>query len=46
VVNRGAAHAVGKLFVNSLDNHTIALDAESGHELWNTELGSIEKGRR
>jgi lanthanide-dependent methanol dehydrogenase len=44
VVNRGAAHAAGKLFFNSLDNHTIALDAESGRELWNTALGSIEKG--
>jgi PQQ-dependent dehydrogenase (methanol/ethanol family) len=44
VVNRGAAYATGRLFVNTLDNHTIALDAATGRELWNTTLGDINRG--
>jgi lanthanide-dependent methanol dehydrogenase len=44
VVNRGAAYASGKVVFNTLDNHTIALDAQTGRELWNTALGSIERG--
>ena len=44
VVNRGAAYDAGRLFFNTLDNHTIALDAKSGKELWRTRLGDIELG--
>jgi lanthanide-dependent methanol dehydrogenase len=44
VVNRGAAVAGGKVFFNTLDNHTIALDAASGRELWNVELGDLNRG--
>jgi PQQ-dependent dehydrogenase (methanol/ethanol family) len=44
VVNRGAAYDRGRLFFNTLDAHTIALDAKTGRELWNTALGSIERG--
>jgi PQQ-dependent dehydrogenase (methanol/ethanol family)/PQQ-dependent catabolism-associated beta-propeller protein len=44
VVNRGAAYADGKIVYNTLDNHTIALDAASGRELWKTKLGDIAKG--
>jgi PQQ-dependent dehydrogenase (methanol/ethanol family) len=44
VVNRGAAYADGKLFFNTLDNQTIALDAASGRELWRAKLGDITKG--
>lgn len=44
VVNRGAAFADGKVILNTLDNHTIAVDANSGEELWNTKLGDINKG--
>src|SRR3569833_1218410 len=44
VVNRGAAYADGKVFFNTLDNHTIALDAATGKMLWNTKLGDINKG--
>lgn len=44
VVNRGLAHADGKLVFNTLDAHTIALDAESGKELWKTKVGEIERG--
>ncbi|HYP87255.1 MAG TPA: PQQ-dependent dehydrogenase, methanol/ethanol family [Polyangiaceae bacterium] len=44
VVNRGAAVAGGKVFFNTLDNHTIALDAADGHELWNAKLGETNRG--
>src|SRR4051812_5068807 len=44
VVNRGAVYDSGKLFFNTLDNNTIALDAKSGRELWRTKLGNIEVG--
>jgi PQQ-dependent dehydrogenase (methanol/ethanol family) len=45
VVNRGAAYADGRLFFNTLDNHTIALDAASGKELWRAKLGDIAMGQ-
>src|SRR2546421_11011345 len=45
VVNRGAVYADGRLFFNTLDNHTIALDAASGKELWRTDLGDIAMGQ-
>src|SRR3954463_8993959 len=38
VVNRGAAFADGRLFFNSLDGQTIALDAATGRELWRGQL--------
>jgi PQQ-dependent dehydrogenase (methanol/ethanol family) len=44
VVNRGEAYADGKVIINTLDNHTIAVDAATGKELWNTKLGDINKG--
>jgi PQQ-dependent dehydrogenase (methanol/ethanol family) len=44
VVNRGGAYAEGKVFFNTLDNQTIALDAASGKELWRTKLGDITRG--
>jgi PQQ-dependent dehydrogenase (methanol/ethanol family) len=44
VVNRGAAYAKGKIFYNTLDNHTVAVDAETGKEMWNTQLGDINRG--
>ena len=44
VDNRGAAIADGRLFFNTLDNHTIALDADTGKEIWNTKLGDINLG--
>ena len=33
VVNRGAAYAGGRVFFNTLDDHTIAVDASSGREV-------------
>ena len=44
VVNRGAAYADGRLFINTLDMQTIAIDAASGRELWRTKLGDIAHG--
>jgi PQQ-dependent dehydrogenase (methanol/ethanol family) len=44
VVNRGVVYADGKILFNTLDTHAIALDAETGKELWKTKLGDINKG--
>jgi len=43
-VNRGAAFSDGRLFFNTLDNFTVAVDAATGAELWKTRLGDINKG--
>jgi lanthanide-dependent methanol dehydrogenase len=44
VVNRGAAHWNGKIIYNTLDAHTVAVDAESGRQVWKTKLGEINRG--
>jgi PQQ-dependent dehydrogenase (methanol/ethanol family) len=44
VVNRGWAYGDGKLVYNVLDGHTIALDANDGHELWRTRVADINIG--
>lgn len=44
VVNRGAAYADGRIFFNTLDGQTLAVDAETGKELWRTKLGDITVG--
>lgn len=44
VVNRGAAYDNGMIFYNTLDDHTVAVDARTGKEIWHTSLGSINKG--
>ncbi len=44
VVNRGAAYADGKIIYNTLDAHTVAVDAETGEEVWKTKLGEINRG--
>jgi glucose dehydrogenase len=44
VVNRGAAYWEGRIYFNTLDAHTIAVDAETGREVWNTKLGEINQG--
>jgi PQQ-dependent dehydrogenase (methanol/ethanol family) len=44
VVNRGAAYANGKIFYNTLDDNTVAVDAATGKEVWKTKLGDINKG--
>src|SRR5437764_2358602 len=44
LVNRGAAYADGKIFYNTLDNFTVAVDAQKGTEVWRTKLGDINRG--
>jgi alcohol dehydrogenase (cytochrome c) len=44
VVNRGAAYADGKIVYNTLDDHTVAVDAATGKELWKTKVGEINMG--
>jgi PQQ-dependent dehydrogenase (methanol/ethanol family) len=44
VVNRGAAYAKGRIFFNTLDAQTVAVDAESGREIWRVKLGDISRG--
>jgi len=43
-VNRGAVYDAGKIFFNTLDGQTIAVDANSGKQVWRTQLGDIQKG--
>ncbi|HYY56715.1 MAG TPA: PQQ-binding-like beta-propeller repeat protein, partial [Pyrinomonadaceae bacterium] len=44
LVNRGAVFSNGKIFYNTLDAQTVAVDAETGKELWRTKLGDINRG--
>jgi outer membrane protein assembly factor BamB len=44
VVNRGAAYCNGMIYYNTLDLHTVSIDAATGKEVWNTTLGDINKG--
>jgi lanthanide-dependent methanol dehydrogenase len=44
VVNRGASYANGRVFFNTLDGDTIALDARTGAQVWRTHMGDIHKG--
>ncbi len=44
VVNRGVAYEDGRIFFNTLDVHTVAVDAETGKELWKVKLGDINLG--
>jgi PQQ-dependent dehydrogenase (methanol/ethanol family) len=44
LVNRGCVFTNGKIVFNTLDDHTICVDAATGKELWKTKLGEINKG--
>jgi lanthanide-dependent methanol dehydrogenase len=44
VVNRGVAYAAGKVFMNTLDGQSIAVDAATGREIWRTKLADLAKG--
>lgn len=44
VVNRGAAYADGRLVYNLLDGHTVAVDAESGKQLWRVQMADLNRG--
>jgi lanthanide-dependent methanol dehydrogenase len=44
VVNRGCVFDKGRIFFNTLDGSTCAVDANTGKEIWRTQLGDINKG--
>jgi alcohol dehydrogenase (cytochrome c) len=44
VVNRGAAYYNGRIYYNTLDMHTVAVDANTGKEVWKATLGDINLG--
>jgi lanthanide-dependent methanol dehydrogenase len=44
VVNRGAFFADGKIIYNLLDGHTVAVDANTGKELWKTQIADVGTG--
>lgn len=43
-VNRGAVFADGKIIYNTLDTHTVAVDANTGQKVWETTVGDIKLG--
>ena len=43
-INRGAVYADGKIIYNLLDGHTVAIDAGTGREIWNTKVADITDG--
>jgi PQQ-dependent dehydrogenase (methanol/ethanol family) len=43
-VNRGGVFADGKIIYNLLDNHTIAIDAKTGKQVWRTKMGDVTRG--
>jgi PQQ-dependent dehydrogenase (methanol/ethanol family) len=45
LVNRGVAYADGKIVMNSLDGHVIALNADTGRPIWNSKNADPEMGQ-
>jgi alcohol dehydrogenase (cytochrome c) len=43
-VNRGVAVGYGKVYVVTLDDHLLALDASDGHTVWDTTIASSQNG--
>ena len=43
-INRGAFYSNGHIYYNLLDGHTVAVDAKTGHELWNTQIADVAAG--
>ena len=44
VVNRGGSYADGKIIYATLDDHVVAVDANTGREVWKTKVGDINQG--
>jgi PQQ-dependent dehydrogenase (methanol/ethanol family) len=44
VVSRGMSYDNGRLFMVTLDGQAIAIDANSGAEVWRTQVADISKG--
>src|SRR5437660_823077 len=43
-VNRGASYDDGKIFYNTLDGYTVAVNATNGQQVWKTKIGDITRG--
>jgi len=43
-VNRGVAYGDGKIILHQADNTVVALSAQTGKEVWKTELASYKEG--
>jgi PQQ-dependent dehydrogenase (methanol/ethanol family) len=43
-INRGATYADGRIVYNLLDGHTVAVDADTGKELWKAKVADIGDG--
>ncbi|HEX4485278.1 MAG TPA: PQQ-dependent dehydrogenase, methanol/ethanol family [Terriglobales bacterium] len=43
-VNRGASYADGKIIYNTLDAKTVAVDANTGQQIWRTTVGDTNLG--
>jgi alcohol dehydrogenase (cytochrome c) len=43
-VNRGVALGYGRVYVVTLDNHLLSLDAVDGHTVWDTTIVSAREG--
>jgi PQQ-dependent dehydrogenase (methanol/ethanol family) len=44
VVNRGPVFAGGRIYFNTLDGNVVAVDAETGKEVWKTKVADINMG--
>jgi alcohol dehydrogenase (cytochrome c) len=44
LVNRGPTYSNGRVFYTTLDAQVVAVDAETGKEVWRTKLGDINRG--
>ncbi|MGE5368726.1 MAG: PQQ-dependent dehydrogenase, methanol/ethanol family [Chloroflexota bacterium] len=44
VVSRGLAYDNGKIFLATLDDHVVGIDAATGRELWVAKIGDINIG--
>jgi lanthanide-dependent methanol dehydrogenase len=44
IVNRGASYGDGKIVYDTLDDTTVAVDANSGKLVWKTKVGDIHEG--
>jgi lanthanide-dependent methanol dehydrogenase len=44
IVNRGASYADGKIIYDTLDDNTVAVDANTGNLVWKTKVGEIHEG--
>ena len=44
LVNRGAMYADGKIVYNTLDGHTVAVDANTGKQVWKARVADYNRG--